>query len=156
MYGIGSSFALRLCSPAGIAGRLSRIQEQVLHEVSLRLPPEMRVLDTVLRQLCRSERMSTLRQSATEQGGAVPSCDIKRIQGAALQLISDMEEKIAIPDRCLHATSCRGLVLCMAALLYSIAAVGSLTVLSFNRFMFTVLCLLHAGVISRQGIEQSQ
>lgn len=132
---------LETVQPCWHAGRLSRIQEQVLHEVSLRLPPEMRVLDTVLRQLSRSERMSTLRQSATEQGAAMPSCDIKRIQGAALQLISDMEEKIAIPDRCLHATSCCGLVLCMAALLYSIAAMGGLTVFSFNRFMFTVLCL---------------
>ena len=68
----------------------------------------MRVLDTVLRQLSRSERMRSLRQSATGQGDAVPSCDIKRIQGAALQLISDMEEKVAIPDRYLHATVCSG------------------------------------------------
>ena len=76
----------------------------------------MQVLDTVLRQLSRSERMSTLRQSATGQGDTmpsgqgdtVPSCDIKRIQSAALQLISDMEEKVAIPDRYLHATSCWG------------------------------------------------
>ena len=29
----------------------------------------------------------------------VPACDVRRIQGAALQLISDMEEKEAIPDR---------------------------------------------------------
>lgn len=86
----------------------------------------MRVLDTVLRQLSRSERLSTLRQSATEQGGAVPSCDIKRIQGAALQLISDMEEKVAIPDRCLRATSCCDLIVCMAAMLYSIVPTGSL------------------------------
>lgn len=68
----------------------------------------MQVLDTVLRQLSRSERMATLRQSATGQGDTVPYCDIKRIQGAALQLISDMEEKVAIPDRYLHVTSCWG------------------------------------------------
>ncbi|KAL3148749.1 hypothetical protein ABBQ38_014160 [Trebouxia sp. C0009 RCD-2024] len=91
---------------SALAGRLSRIQQQVLQEVSQRLPPEMRVLDTVLRLLSRSERMSTLRQSASGQGDTVPSCDIKRIQGAALQLISDMEEKVAIPDRRLLARLC--------------------------------------------------
>lgn len=97
-----------------------------MQEVSQRLPPEMRVLDTVLRQLSRSERIGTLRQSATGQGDAVPSCDIKRIQGAALQLISDMEEKVAIPDRYLHATSCWGWVSCIAAVTFSVVAVGSL------------------------------
>ena len=81
-------------------GRLSRIQQQVLQEVSERLPPEMRILDMVLRLLTRSERMNTLRLAATGQGGeAVPSCEIRRVQGAALQLVSDMEEKDAIPDR---------------------------------------------------------
>lgn len=82
------------------AGRLSRIQQRVLQEVSERLPPEMRILDMVLRLLTRSERMNTLRLAATGQGGeAVPSCEIRRVQGAALQLVSDMEEKDAIPDR---------------------------------------------------------
>ena len=82
------------------------------------MPPEMRVLDTVLRQLSRSERMGTLRQSAIGQGDTVPSCDIKRIQGAALQLISDMEEKVAIPDRYPHATSCWLVVSCVVALIF--------------------------------------
>ena len=60
----------------------------------------MQVLDQVLRLLSRGERMNTLRQAATGQGGAaVPRCDIRRIQGAALQLVSDMEENDAIPDR---------------------------------------------------------
>lgn len=86
--------------PQWSAGRLSRIQQQVLQEVSSRLPPEMQVLDTVLRLLSRSERMIVLRQAATGQSSnEVPACDIKRIQGAALQLVSDMEEKEAIPDR---------------------------------------------------------
>lgn len=66
----------------------------------------MQVLDTVLRLLSRSERMSILRQAATGKGDAqVPACDIKRIQGAALQLVSDMEEKDAIPDRCVRVGS---------------------------------------------------
>ena len=78
----------------------------MLQEVSSRLPSEMQVLDTTLRLLSRSERMSILRQAATGQGDAeVPACDIKRIQGAALQLVSDMEEKDAIPDRCVRIGS---------------------------------------------------
>ena len=83
------------------AGRLSRIQQQVLEDVSKRLPPEMQILDIVLRLLSRNERMSILRQAASGQGGDnVPPCNIKRVRGAALQLVSDMEEKDAIPDRC--------------------------------------------------------
>ena len=117
----------------------------------------MRVLDTVLRQLSRSERMGTLRQSATGQGDTVPSCDIKRIQGAALQLISDMEEKVAIPDRYPHATSCWVVVSCMAALIFllslfkknriilflSIVALGSLAVQSIDwlTLLTSVLCI---------------
>ncbi len=63
----------------------------------------MQILDIVLRLLSRNERMSTLRQAASGQGGNdVPPCDIKRVQGAALQLVSDMEEKDAIPDRCIR------------------------------------------------------
>ena len=120
----------------------------------------MRVLDTVLRQLSRSERMGTLRQSATGQGDTVPSCDIKRIQGAALQLISDMEEKVAIPDRYPHATSCWLVVSCVAALIFllsllvknkknriilflSIVALGSLAVQSIDwlTLLTTVVCI---------------
>lgn len=85
-----------------VAGRLSRIHQQVLSEVSQRLPPEMQVLDKMLSLLSRDERMTLLRKAM--QGGDprldVPGCDIRRIQGAALQLINDMEEKEAIPDRC--------------------------------------------------------
>ncbi len=63
----------------------------------------MQILDIVLRLLSRNERMSTLRQAASGQGSnEVPPCDIKRVQGAALQLVSDMEEKDAIPDRCIR------------------------------------------------------
>ena len=81
-------------------GRLSRIQQQVLQDVSKRLPPEMQILDVVLRLLSRNERMSILRQAASGQGGNdVPPCDIKRVRGAALQLVSDMEEQDAVPDR---------------------------------------------------------
>ena len=83
------------------AGRLTRIQQQVLQQVSQRLPPEMQVLDKMLSLLSRGERLSLLKASV--QGGdpalGLPQCDIRRIQGAALQLISDMEEKEAIPDR---------------------------------------------------------
>ncbi|KAL0035493.1 hypothetical protein WJX77_008779 [Trebouxia sp. C0004] len=90
-----------------LAGRLSRIQQQVLQDVSKRLPREMQILDIVLRLLSRNERMSTLRQAASGQGNDdVPPCDIKRVQGAALQLVSDMEEKDAIPDRRLLARLC--------------------------------------------------
>ncbi|DBB14614.1 hypothetical protein WJX82_003763 [Trebouxia sp. C0006] len=90
-----------------LAGRLSRIQQQVLQDVSKRLPPEMQILDIVLRLLSRNERMSVLRQAASGQGGDdVPPCDIKRVRGAALQLVSDMEEKDAIPDRRLLARLC--------------------------------------------------
>lgn len=90
-----------------LAGRLSRIQQQVLQDVSKRLPPEMQILDVVLRLLSRNERMSILRQAASGQGGNdVPPCDIKRVRGAALQLVSDMEEQDAIPDRRLLARLC--------------------------------------------------
>lgn len=59
------------------------------------------MLDKMLSLLSRDERLTLLRKAM--QGGDsrmdVPACDVRRIQGAALQLISDMEEKEAIPDR---------------------------------------------------------
>ena len=59
------------------------------------------MLDKVLGLLSRGERLSLIRKSI--QGGdstlSLPGCDINRIQAAAVQLISDMEEKEAIPDR---------------------------------------------------------
>ena len=79
----------------------------MLQDVSKRLPAEMQILDIVLRLLSRNERMSILRQAASGQGGDdVPPCDIKRVRGAALQLVSDMEEKDAIPDRCTPMSYC--------------------------------------------------
>ena len=75
----------------------------MLVEVAQRLPPEMQVLDVILRLLSRGERMGVLKEATSGQSSSngPPQCDIKRIQAAATQLVTDMEEKEAIPDRCL-------------------------------------------------------
>ena len=66
----------------------------------------MQILDKMLSLLSRDDRLTLIRKAM--QGGdprmEVPGCDIRRIQGAAQQLISDMEEKEAIPDRQLIMT----------------------------------------------------
>ncbi|KAK9856821.1 hypothetical protein WJX84_008996 [Apatococcus fuscideae] len=88
------------------AGLMGRIKAAVLQQISARLPIEMQVLNAVL--LCKSsgDRVEVVRKAAEGKEAGLPKCEPHRLQLAVSQLLDDMEEKEAIPDRKLLARLC--------------------------------------------------
>ncbi|KAK9829699.1 hypothetical protein WJX72_007424 [[Myrmecia] bisecta] len=89
-----------------LAGRLAAIQQEVLREVSKRLPVEMQVLDQLLRLDSSEERTAMAKVAAQGGEGDIPACDISRLQACASQFVDDMEEQEVIPSRKLLAKLC--------------------------------------------------
>ncbi len=51
---------------------------------------------------CSEQRVEVVRQAAQGQAPGLPACEAQRLQMAVAQLLDDMEEKEAIPDRSAH------------------------------------------------------
>ena len=59
----------------------------------------MQVLDLVLRLKDRKERLEVLKEAAQGKGNKVPVCGITTLRANAGQVLSDMEDQDAIPDK---------------------------------------------------------
>ncbi|KAK9832283.1 hypothetical protein WJX74_005351 [Apatococcus lobatus] len=88
------------------AEMMGRIKEAVLQQISARLPIEMQVLNAVLKCASSEQRVRVVRKAADGSVRGVPTCEPHRLQLAVSQLLDDMEEKEAIPDRKLLARLC--------------------------------------------------
>ncbi|EIE25672.1 hypothetical protein COCSUDRAFT_46328 [Coccomyxa subellipsoidea C-169] len=98
-----------------LAERLGAIEEEVLAQVAKRLPAELRVLDAVQRLTSSEERVDLLRRAASGAAAdvsmpaadvSVPACQLSSLQTIANQVIDDMEDKEAVPDKQLLARLC--------------------------------------------------
>ena len=52
---------------------------------------------------CSGDRVEVVRKAAEGKEAGLPKCEPHRLQLAVSQLLDDMEEKEAIPDRCVPA-----------------------------------------------------
>eukprot|EP00898_Chlorokybus_atmophyticus_P008727 jgi/Chlat1/8856/Chrsp91S08182 len=103
-----------------MADMLDMIKEEVLAAVAAKMPPEMHVVDKLVRTTSKEARQRLLTaaigeehaaqaatsESATGDSLSVPPCDGKQVLRATEQLISDMEESQPIPDPSLLARLC--------------------------------------------------
>jgi hypothetical protein len=95
---------------------LQLVRGQVLAQVSARLPPAVRVLDAALRETERRERIEVVERALLQGGGGgdddissnnnsggLPRVSFEALASAAGQLVDDMEDAEAVPDRALLA-----------------------------------------------------
>lgn len=88
--------------------RISLIHQQVLAEVSSRLPSEVQLLDRLISMNTSEERITTLKacMMAVTSPSSPDYLDVRRLEAAAAQFIEDMEDKAEVPDRKLLARMC--------------------------------------------------
>ncbi|KAK9798552.1 hypothetical protein WJX73_002951 [Symbiochloris irregularis] len=100
------STALRRSNQEDLADRLDAIRIEVLDQLTDRLPPEVRVLNTVTQLMDRNDRRGIIKEAAKGGYGKLPKVELPGLWLAANQVISDMEEAEALPDRRLLAMVC--------------------------------------------------
>lgn len=85
---------------------LKLIREEVMLQVSLRLPTPARILDVALLKVDKDARVEILRHALNGGGDGLPGSTLDALAAATSQFIDDMEEKMVVPDRRLLARLC--------------------------------------------------
>lgn len=85
---------------------LVAIADEVLRQVSLRLPDAARVLDLALKQRDKDTRVAVLKTALDGGGGEVPAAEVDGLLATSSQFIDDMEEGEVVADRALLARMC--------------------------------------------------
>ncbi|KAK9838290.1 hypothetical protein WJX81_002695 [Elliptochloris bilobata] len=88
------------------ARRLDAIRAELLAQVAAKLPASLRLLDSLGRMASSEVRVGLIRRSADGGGEGVPACSLAEALAGANQIIDDMEERLAPPDRILLARLC--------------------------------------------------
>ncbi|GLC37631.1 hypothetical protein PLESTF_001640200 [Pleodorina starrii] len=98
---------------APLAALLGAVHDEVLRQVSARMPAAAQVLDLALRHADKDQRVAVLRTAAaattttttttTATQPAVPPADLDTLAATASKFIDEMEEQAEIPDRRLLA-----------------------------------------------------
>ena len=88
---------------APLAKLLGVLRDEVLAQVTLRMPAPVRVLDAALKHDRMSERLRVLRTALAGGAGDVPAADMQSLAATANQFVDDMEEQQVVADRALLA-----------------------------------------------------
>ncbi|KAI8473087.1 MAG: hypothetical protein J3K34DRAFT_501351 [Monoraphidium minutum] len=82
---------------------LAMLRREVLEQVTLRMPPPVRVLDAALQHDRVSARLKVLRSALGGGGGGLPGADMQALAATANQFVDDMEDQEVVADRSLLA-----------------------------------------------------
>lgn len=85
---------------------LVAVADEVLRQVSLRLPDAARVLDLALKQMDKDSRVAVLKTALDGGAGEVPAAEVDGLLATSSQFIDDMEEGEVVADRALLARMC--------------------------------------------------
>lgn len=88
---------------AQLARMLALLRDEVLSQVTLRMPAPVRVLDSALREERMGARLKVLRTALAGGAGDVPGSDMQSLAAAANQFVDDMEDQPEVADRVLLA-----------------------------------------------------
>jgi hypothetical protein len=79
------------------------VRREVLAQVSSRLPATVQVLDAALRETEAQARLRVVERALAGGGGGLPGVAFDALASTAGQLVDDMEDAEAVPDRALLA-----------------------------------------------------
>lgn len=97
---------IRACSSRGdeqLASMLTNVREEVLRQVSSRMPGAAQVLDLALRHVDKDARVGVVRTALSGGADDIPSADIDTLSATASKFIDEMEEQPEVVDRKLLA-----------------------------------------------------